>query len=63
MGESVTDEELSTMIKLAGVKSSDKINFKEFVDFFYKLDWLQSEGLIVYIIVLKSRDILLNLID
>lgn len=27
MGETVTDEELSTMIKLAGVKSSDKINF------------------------------------
>ena len=43
MGESVTDEEVSTMIKLAGVKSSDKINFKEFVDFFYKLDWAYQE--------------------
>lgn len=38
MGETVTDEELGTMIKLAGVKSSDKINFQEFVDFFYKID-------------------------
>jgi|694.fasta_scaffold60031_1 hypothetical protein len=28
------------MIKIAGVKSNDKINFKEFVDFFYKADWL-----------------------
>jgi hypothetical protein len=27
------------MIKIAGVKSNDKINFKEFVDFFYKADW------------------------
>jgi hypothetical protein len=27
------------MIKIAGVKSADKINFKEFVDFFYKIDW------------------------
>lgn len=26
------------MIKIAGVKSNDKINFKEFVDFFYKVD-------------------------
>jgi hypothetical protein len=26
------------MIKIAGVKSNDKINFKEFVDFFYKAD-------------------------
>lgn len=26
------------MIKIAGVKSNDKINFKEFCDFFYKLD-------------------------
>lgn len=26
------------MIKIAGVKSNDKINFKEFVDFFYKID-------------------------
>ena len=41
MGESVTDEEMQTMIKLAGVKSGDKINFKEFVDFFYKIDWDQ----------------------
>jgi len=27
------------MIKIAGTKSNDKINFKEFVDFFYKVDW------------------------
>jgi len=26
------------MIKIAGTKSNDKINFKEFVDFFYKVD-------------------------
>jgi len=26
------------MIKIAGVKSNDKINFKEFYDFFYKQD-------------------------
>ena len=30
------------MIKIAGIKSSDKINFKEFVDFFYKIDWYNS---------------------
>jgi hypothetical protein len=29
------------MIKIAGIKSNDKINFKEFVDFFYKADWEQ----------------------
>lgn len=29
------------MIKIAGTKSNDKINFKEFVDFFYKVDWAQ----------------------
>jgi hypothetical protein len=29
---------LVAMIKIAGVKSNDKINFKEFVDFFYKVD-------------------------
>ena len=28
----------SAMIKIAGIKSNDKINFKEFVDFFYKVD-------------------------
>ena len=28
----------TAMIKIAGVKSNDKINFKEFVDFFYKID-------------------------
>ena len=38
LGESITDEEVNTMIKIAGVKSDDKINFKEFVDFFYKID-------------------------
>ena len=32
---SITDEEVNTMIKIAGIKSNDKINFKEFVDFFY----------------------------
>jgi len=26
------------MIKIAGTKSNDKINFKEFVDFFFKVD-------------------------
>ena len=26
------------MIKIAGTKSNDKINFKKFVDFFYKVD-------------------------
>ena len=29
----------TAMIKIAGTKSNDKINFKEFVDFFYKVDW------------------------
>ena len=38
VGESITNEEVDTMIKIAGVKSNDKINFKEFVDFFYKTD-------------------------
>ena len=32
------------MIKIAGIKSNDKINFKEFVDFFYKVDWTGSTG-------------------
>ena len=39
LGESITDDEVNTMIKIAGIKSNDKINFKEFVDFFYKIDW------------------------
>ncbi len=39
LGESINEEEVVTMIKIAGVKSADKINFKEFVDFFYKIDW------------------------
>ena len=38
LGESITSEEVNTMIKIAGIKSNDKINFKEFVDFFYKAD-------------------------
>ena len=38
LGENVSDDELQTMIKIAGVKSNDKINFKEFIDFFYKVD-------------------------
>jgi Ca2+-binding EF-hand superfamily protein len=38
LGEYITDEEVNTMIKIAGIKSSDKINFKEFSDFFYKID-------------------------
>jgi len=42
LGESISDEEVNTMIKIAGIKSSDKINFKEFVDFFYKIDWYNS---------------------
>lgn len=41
LGESITMEEVNTMIKIAGIKSNDKINFKEFVDFFYKADWEQ----------------------
>lgn len=41
LGETITNEEVNTMIKIAGTKSTDKINFKEFVDFFYKADWLQ----------------------
>ena len=32
----------AAMIKIAGIKSNDKINFKEFVDFFYKVDWSGS---------------------
>ena len=31
------------MVKIAGVKSNDKINFKEFVDFFYKIDWIKVD--------------------
>ena len=50
LDETVSEEELhsklvhefdnfySAMIKIAGIKSNDKINFKEFVDFFYKVD-------------------------
>ena len=38
LGENVSDDEVNTMIKIAGVKSNDKINFKEFMDFFYKAD-------------------------
>jgi Ca2+-binding EF-hand superfamily protein len=48
LGENVSDDEVNSkpslpltsiaMIKIAGVKSNDKINFKEFVDFFYKID-------------------------
>lgn len=33
-----THNGIIAMIKIAGVKSNDKINFKEFVDFFYKID-------------------------
>lgn len=48
LGEKVGDDEINSkcvcvwllaMIKIAGVKSNDKINFKEFCDFFYKVDW------------------------
>jgi len=38
LNESVTEEEIATMIRIAGVKSNDKINFKEFMEFFYKVD-------------------------
>ena len=38
LGECITEEEVTTMIKIAGIKSSDKINFQEFSDFFYKID-------------------------
>jgi len=48
LDESVTDDELTSkfskcimfaaMIKIASLKSSDRINFKAFVDFFYKAD-------------------------
>jgi len=41
LNESVTDDEINTMIRIAGVKSNDKINFKEFVEFFYKVDWVE----------------------
>ena len=30
LGENVGEDEVNTMIKIAGVKSNDKINFKEF---------------------------------
>lgn len=30
------------MIRIAGVKSNDKINFTEFKDFFYKIDWSEK---------------------
>lgn len=55
----MTDEELKSkcaklrtvaMVKIAGVKSNDKINFKEFVDFFYKADWWISKYIIVLFI-------------
>ena len=54
LDETVSDEELHSkwipyltifyiaMIKIAGIKSNDKINFKEFVDFFYKVDWIDD---------------------
>ena len=29
---------VAAMIRIAGVKSNDKINFTEFKDFFYKID-------------------------
>ena len=32
LGEQITDDEVNTMIKIAGIKSNDKINFKEFYD-------------------------------
>jgi Ca2+-binding EF-hand superfamily protein len=47
LGENVTEEEINSkfvtslclaMIKIAGPKSNDKINYKEFVEFFYKAD-------------------------
>jgi hypothetical protein len=51
LGENVSDDEVNSkfshkflnnqfiaMIKIAGVKSNDKINFREFVEFFYKVD-------------------------
>ncbi|CAI2372698.1 unnamed protein product [Moneuplotes crassus] len=38
LGETVGEDEVNTMIKIAGVKSNDKINFKEFCDFFHKID-------------------------
>jgi hypothetical protein len=34
------------MIKIAGVKSNDKINFKEFIDFFYKVDWCNKNPIV-----------------
>lgn len=38
------------MIKIAGTKSNDKINFKEFVDFFYKVDWGAKQKTAIYLI-------------
>lgn len=34
----VSKQSYLAMIKIAGVKSNNKINFKEFVDFFNKVD-------------------------
>ena len=30
------------MVKIASQKSGDRITFKDFVDFFYKVDWKHS---------------------
>lgn len=70
LGESISDDEVNSniyiyfaihnfsfiaMIKIAGVKSNDKINFKEFVDFFYKIDWSKKGK--------KKDDVFLLLIE
>lgn len=43
------------MIKIAGTKSNDKINFKEFVDFFYKVDWAQRRANLHLSVQLQQR--------
>ena len=43
------------MIKIAGTKSNDKINFKEFVDFFYKVDWAQRRANLYLSVQLQQR--------
>ena len=39
LDDTITDEEVTQMIRIAGVKSGDKINFTEFVRYFYKTDY------------------------
>lgn len=36
LGQSVTQEDLTNMIKMVGIKGKDKITYEEFKDFFKK---------------------------